>query len=909
MSTRWNNYTLVTTPSLEAIEEINVITSTYSAEWARNGGGVVNAVTKSGTSRFSGSAYEFLRNDSLNANSFFRNMDPRPEINGPPPRLRYNNFGYTLGGPALPSRKKLFFFFSQEWRLSTRDKRQTGALVPDPTWLTDPGSPNYVPPEARDPNAVKLLTLWPAPNVPGTNSYRTTITNELDTRQEFLRANYNVSTNWSVTGRYLHDRLDSRGEYVTGPDLTPGHRYQVGDLAVVEARYVQGRLLHESSYQLSNQQLSRHDRVHTRDDLGILISEYFPENAANLIPTVGVSGLGTLLGSAGGVLRGGPREYRNHTFSSAFTFQHNSHTLKTGGLVALEQVTSNLVEKTTQGSFSFQSGGGFTAFQNFLRGNSGGACGERCSYRETDIDVINRFPSRRYEAFVQDTWRIHPKVTLDLGVRYAFYPPTTDANDLLSTFSPDAYDPAQAPTFADPDAFYVVAGTGNPLNGVRVAGKNSPYGRAVYASDKNNLQPRIGVAWDPGGVGRTIVRAGYGMYFDEPQRAMFAQNVQGATDWEYTDAFRTDVYIGNVSLSNPAGGPQANGCFLLNGLQGLTQICGPWWTLVPASFATSESFETPRRQHWNVGVQRRLYSRGMIDLGYVGGRGDHLLRYVDINQPQAADQGGPANLARPFLGYDSILMRETTARSRYDGFVTSFRHEVGRVGFATVNYTLSQNKADATYDNSDIDNPQNPLDKDAEFASAGTDRMHIFTASYVYEIPLAREATAGWRKGLLAGWQIAGIIRIESGPAARIQVANCNWGDWCIDNSPLRPNQVGDPGAGDQDGLLWFNPAAFESPPEREYGTAPVAAFRLPGRHQWDFTVSKTVSLIGTSRLQFRADLINAFNQTQFLDVSTGCFARPETTTCSNTLGPSGFGKVTSTRPPREIQLGVRFDW
>ena len=128
----WNNYTLVTTPSLEALEEINVITSSYSAEWARNGGGVINAVTKSGTSRFSGSAYHFLRNDALNANSFFRNMSPRPEINGAPPRLRYNNFGYTIGGPALPGRKKLFFFFSEEWRLSSRDKRAVGSAVPDP---------------------------------------------------------------------------------------------------------------------------------------------------------------------------------------------------------------------------------------------------------------------------------------------------------------------------------------------------------------------------------------------------------------------------------------------------------------------------------------------------------------------------------------------------------------------------------------------------------------------------------------------------------------------------------------------------------------------------------------------------------------------------------------------------------
>ena len=100
-----------------------------------------------------------------------------------------------------------------------------------------------------------------------------------------------------------------------------------------------------------------------------------------------------------------------------------------------------------------------------------------------------------------------------------------------------------------------------------------------------------------------------------------------------------------------------------------------------------------------------------------------------------------------------------------------------------MNYTFSRNKADATYDNSEIDDPQNPLDKDAEFAAAGTDRTHIFNASYVYELPFAREATQGWRKGLLRGWQIAGITRIESGPAARVQVANCNYGDWCFSTS------------------------------------------------------------------------------------------------------------------------------
>lgn len=881
----WNNYTLATTPSLEAIQEINVITSTYTAEWARNGGGVVNAVTKSGTSRFSGSAYHFLRNDGLNMNSFFRELNPNPAINSTPARLRYNNFGYTLGGPALPSRKRLFFFFSQEWRRSSRDERLATALVPDPTWLTNAAGPNYVPPEARDPNSVKLLTLWPAPNVPGTNRYRATVTNEFDTRQEFVRANYNLNENWSLTGRYLQDRVDSRGEYVTGPDLTPGHRYQVGHLAVVEARHVRGRHVYELSYQLSNHQLSREDIIHTRNDLGILIPEYFPENAANLIPTVEVSGLNTVMGSVGGVLPGGPREYLNQTFTSAFTFQRGTHTLKTGGLLALEHMTSNLVEKTIQGRFRFQAGGGFTAFQNFLRGNPEGKCGDPCTYSETDSDVINRFQSNRYEVYIQDTWRIHANLTFDLGLRYAFYPPLTDDNNKLLTFSPDAYDPAQVPTFVYPDADYVVVGTGNLFNGMRVAEKDSPYGRAIYAADKNNLQPRIGAAWDPSGSGRLVVRAGYGMYFDKTHFALFAQNVQEG--FTFSDPFRTDVHIWNASLSSPGAGPAPP----------------PWAVLTAQPYATSESFVAPRWQNWNIGVQRRLYSRGMIDLGYVGGRGDHLLRWVDINQPQAANQGPPANLVRPFLGYDSIFMRESTAKSRYHGFLTSFRHEAGRAGSATVNYTFSRNKADATYDNNEIDNPQNALDKGAEFAAAGTDRTHIFSASYVYELPFARGGASLWRKALMGGWQIAGITRIESGPAVRLQAPNCNWGGWCI-NGPLRPNQVGDPAAGDQDGLQWFNPAAFVPPPEREYGTAPVAPFRLPGRHQWDLAVSKNVGLSATKRLQFRVDLINAFNQTQFLDVATFCSG---TTTCDRP--GTSFGKVTSARPPREIQIGIRLDW
>src|SRR5438067_1800157 len=154
-----SNITLLSTPSLESIEEFKIITNGYQAEWPRSGGGIVNVITKSGPSRYSGSGYEFLRSDKLNANAFFRNLNPDPAINSTPSPLRYNNFGATLGGPAVPG--KMFFFFSEELRRITRVSPLT-ANTYDPSWLTDPTNANYVPPALRDPNAVRMLSLFPA---------------------------------------------------------------------------------------------------------------------------------------------------------------------------------------------------------------------------------------------------------------------------------------------------------------------------------------------------------------------------------------------------------------------------------------------------------------------------------------------------------------------------------------------------------------------------------------------------------------------------------------------------------------------------------------------------------------------------------------------------------------------------
>ena len=306
----------------------------------------------------------------------------------------------------------------------------------------------------------------------------------------------------------------------------------------------------------------------------------------------------------------------------------------------LEHVNSNLFPKTTQGSFAFGAGGGFTAFQNFLRGNAGGACGEPCSYSETDIDVINRFRSGRYEVYVQDTWRIHPTVTLDLGLRYAIYPPLTDDSDMLFTFSPDAYDPPRHRPFADPDGDYVVAGSGNPFNGIACGWEElALWARHLRDRRRTTCSPASAPRGIQVELGRTVVRAGYGMYFDQTQVGMFAR--ERARLRRSYDPFRTDVFIKRVTLKSPRRHTRKR-VLSASGAHGvITNLRTLVDTHTCDVYATSDPFVAPRWQHWNVGVQRRLYSRGMIDVGYVGvaRRSSASIRRY---QPAAAGGSGAA---------------------------------------------------------------------------------------------------------------------------------------------------------------------------------------------------------------------------------------------------------------------------
>jgi hypothetical protein len=881
-----SNITLLSTPSLESIEEFKIITNGYQAEWPRSGGGIVNVVTKSGSSRFAGSAYEFLRSDKLNANAFFRNLSPDPMLNSTPAPLKYNNFGGTVGGPAIPS--KMFFFFSEELRRITRVTPLTANTI-DPAWLTDPGNANYVPPALRDPNAVKLLSLFPSPNVTGRAQFLTSSPAIQNTRQEVARVDYDLSPTYRLTGRYSHDNsfTEEPGGLFNNlliPNVATTDTNVPGQVAAAILRSTHGgSKLNELQFQFSSNTISDQNLAadhNLRSALGLNMPDLFPGNDLGVMPFVAVTGQLSTIG-ANQLFR---IEYRNYTISDSFTWQRGTHGLKFGGLMTFEQKNEN-ASNQTQGNFTFATGGGRTAFYNFLSGNADGLCGTPCTYTEAQNDVTEHLRFNRYEMFAQDSWKPRANVTVDYGVRYSLYPPITDTNNVLTNFLPSAYVAANAPRCANAACTLITAGTGDPLNGIIVAGKNSPFGNSIYAFDKGNIQPRIGATWDPKSNGRTIYRSAYGVYYDQALVGIFEQN-----------SFTNPPYVNTVSIQNPR---------LSNPGSGTTATA----VGVPALIGNGDDFKTPRTQEWSAGIQQQLYSRGALDLSYVGSHGDHLIRPIDINYPNPADvlRLGSVNLARPYQGYGAITLRETTARSNYWGILSSFRHNGGAAGSLTLNYTLSRNRTDSTNDRDAVDIPQDPNNLAVEYADARTDRRHIFTANYVYEIPFLKDSPNTLLKAVLGGWQIAGITSINSGqPVSRISEST---------NGFLRggrPNIVGDPGAGNQTAnLYWFNPNAYAPAADGTYGNSVRSEWRQPGRNQTDLSLSKNWTFNRTQRLQFRADAINAFNHTQWLADPNVAGLDNTCTTSLTTCNPSNdtFGQILATRAPREIQLGLKFYW
>jgi hypothetical protein len=962
-----SNITLLSTPTVDSIQEFKVLTSNYTAEVGRSGGGTVTLVTRGGGNEFHGSIYDFARNNRFNANTFFNNRQgnrPDGTPRAPTPRLRYHNFGGTFSGPVmLPNfgvgdksywsgRNKTFFFFSEEQRRITRGITEATASVPTlaeragnfssnlglplfrtnaatPASCTTPGvgtctntpfnvtdtagniiqaragmvfrptdgrayTGNIIPLSDFDPRSLTLLNAYPLPNS-GASTFTHSPINALKTQQESIRIDHNFNDNHRLFGRYAHDlnrTVEPSGLFTTNaiPNFgttetrIPGMTFVTSLTSVLSPTIV-----NEATYNFSSNLIGSKVVGHSLDaDFPGLdtIAEVFPENNAGVIPQIAFTSAHANLNS----LQGFNIAYKNQLVRDVLTWTTGNHTWKFGGEASWELKDEN-ANNITQGLFSFagtRSRGtvGATsltqtglAFADFLLGRAD-------SYTEDQFDVTVNLRFGRREFFVQDTWKFRPNLTFDFGVRYQYFVPVTDVNNVLTSFDPALYNRANAPTCANVACTSLVRGTGDEMNGIAIAGSTSRFGDSVYPSDKNNFSPRVGLAWDPFKEGKTVIRAGYGLYYDQPLVGIFEQNA--FTNPPYNS--RATFTGAGVGFSNPSGG--ALGALPVRALIG-----------------TSADFTTPIIQQWSLGIQHEVFRNMVLDLSYVGTKGDHLIRPLDLNFPQPVDTNrvglANANTVRPYLGYARITWRETSGKSRYHGMLSSASYRFGNGLSLTGSYTFSKNMTDATNDRDAVDFPQNPLDYRPEYAEARTSRPHIFSASYVYELPYFTKDTNTWKRVLLGGWQFSGITDIASGqPVARVGLAAAQPQTGL---TGFYPSLIGDPNGGvartidPATGLPFiFDPTAFATPAAGTYGSAPRSFARLFGRNQTNLSLTKNIYFDSEQKvkMQLRAEAFNVFNHTQFTGVGT-VFATTGT----------AFGRPTGARLPREFQFGAKLSF
>lgn len=928
-----SNLTLLTVPSVDAIQEFTVLTSNYAPEFGRNGGGVINVVTRQGTNEFHGNLYEFVRNDALNARDPFLvtritglGSASDPVFKQP---LRYNNFGGTIGGPIYflnfgdggpriyDGRNKTYFFFSQEFRrfrsasipvgtVATNAQRSgvfTTPIIDPLTGLPFPN--NTIPPARFNPNAVALLAYILPPNE-GTNQFRRITPVAGNFRQSIFRFDHNFTSNMSLTARYIQDNLernDPGGNIFQDPfvlttiggtlfpnaaaaqSTTPGKNF-VASLKFGLSPNIVNEVAFDYAYNLIESQFLG---TATRAGTPAFNSPQLFDSNFGPVPGITISGVQGLTFQA-------PQNIENpsYTFRDNLTWVAGSHTLKFGAFLSREAKNEN-AGNATNGSFSFNGTrtastafpGSGNAFADFLLGLPN-------NYVEDQNEGRVQLRYNTYEFYAQDSWKATPKLTIDFGARLSVYENPIELSDFLVTFLPDLYNPAQQVTL-NANGNNIVANTGDRFNGIAFAGENSPYGRRVQ-SNHTTIGPRIGFAYNVFNDSTTVVRGGFGVYYDRTLVGIVEQN-----------AFLNPRFSQRVSIDHTALAPLS-----LNDPRG-----GAPNTAIPviALISTGDEFKPPQTLQYSVSVQRELLSNLFVEVAYVGSQGRNLLRQVNVNAPlpRFARSGGtlPRNFYRPFRGFANINERRTDGNSNYNSAqLTLTRRFTNGLQFGAV-YTFSKNITDASTDRSDV--VQDNSNPNLERGLSQFDRTHVFTTNFVYELPFGKNKAfnlGSIGNAVLGGFQFGGIYTRQSGtPLTIIQGAGTyvrNGVSITTSADPLdtlitvRPNLLCDPNLSRSDrGVTgWFDTNCFDplTTTSTSFGNSGRGIVRGPGIHLLDLSVYRTIRFTESFNLQLRAEAFNIFNWVNYGNPNT-------------TLGNALFGRITTARDPRIIQFGIKLNF
>jgi hypothetical protein len=932
-----SNGTVINAPNLDAIQEFTLQRGNYDAGYGRSGGGQVLVATKSGTSAFHGDAYEFVRNTIFDSNEWF-NKRTQAENDEPNknPINHHNVYGFTIGGPVVipkvynTDKKKTFFFWSEEWRkisspggdsmpaastanlggfFSIPGSTVNGAIVPaqEPSapagciagWTIDPTTGNgsgTVQQNCYSANSNVYLTnvfdKYPANNSNGNYSFSDSSQNNF--RDDIVRVDHYFNDKIHFYARGINDDMpvaepeglwagsnypglvntlvNSPGKNVVG-NLT----WAINPNVVNEFEFVWSQGTYYSS--INSGQFATSSAVNSA-----LTNQWSPDPYGK-VPAVSIIGVtGFNAGSA-------PWNERNldRSYFDNLSFNFGKHTFRTGFEIQQMIKTENAVNG--EPSFSFNSWG------DFLLGNV-------ATFTQTLPDIIPDLHFVNFEVYAQDDWKVTRRLTLNLGLRWSRLPSVTDVKNTLSNFDPNYYNSQSAPQI-DPSSGNFVAG--QYVNGVLLIPSTytngmifptgtactsakaiaplsscSPFGAYVNPNYNTNFAPRVGFAYDLFGNGKTVLRGGFGIFYDRLLDGIWEQNAFG------NPPFAQRTTIVNAPFDNVTNGSTS----VPLGPNGLTATGNP-------------TFKVPNYANYNLSLQQQLLHNSVLEIAYVGNQARHLLGEYDENQPtvgarlgvNANPSLGPStsvNYIRPFAGYAGITARAPFFSNNYNSLQVSLNHQSHGLQLG-VAYTWSKDLTTNSSDRSNI--ATNSYDFSLDYGLSSYNQPQTFTANYVYDLPFFK-GQRGFEGKLLGGWQVSGITSFLSGQSFSLLQPHDPWDPSGLNvglgiSSP-RPDQIALVQRTKTVGA-WFSTSSF-APALYHFGSEHNGSLLGPGYDNWDLAAIKNITIHERYNFQLRGEFFNAFNHESFETVDSA-------------LADSSFGQVTAGHSPRRIQLGAKFNF
>ncbi len=920
-------------PSVDAVEEFKVKTNSFAAEYGHSAGYTMNATIKSGTNQLHGSAYEFLRNDALDANNFVSNFSGKPKA-----AFRQNQFGATVGGPVrLPfynGHDKTFFFGDYEG-LQIRQAAtsslldlppavfRAGDFSSSPTRIYDPATrilgpngvavsdpfPNNVIPTSRlDPTALQFQTLIPAINTGSptsvTRNFLATSPQATHRNQGDVKIDHRLSGKNNIMARVSisNQNIPSVGTFIYSPQV---QLFNTRNAVLSDTHVFSPAVVNESRFGFNRANTSATASLNNEANAftakaGLAFGPIFG------FPTLNWNTLGQ---SQGGATQfssfGGAKN--NFGFENTFQYAdnvsiiHGAHTLKTGvdvrrfrfdRLLSVPANGNYFFGSTYTANGSLASPGGLP-YADYLLGLPTGVTNSNAvDYsRQRDLYV---------GPYIQDDWKISRRLTLNLGFRYDLYTQPVDARDTGAMFDP-----------------YAVNSDGR--RGIlQLPGKNGN-SRAVVLGHHKNFAPRIGLAYQA--TPKFVIRSGWGIFYSNRE-----QNDQ-TTDMAYSLYNFRNINMPPVSRDTTITPPyRFNSPLIVSGVPdpqfknytGTSPLSADVSSFNEADIGFSKF---PMLQQWNLSLQYEVLPNLLVEGSYAGARGVHWVQRIDLNQVRFEDalQGRNTQADRP---YNFIASGEGLDEQSVSNWYNSANLRIERRfshGLALLlNYTISHatdsgGAGISTYGNQANTRVMNTYNLKLEHGLSSLDIPRKLALSANYEIPVGSGKALNIRNGVLnqiiGGWQTNGILIIRSGLATDVTTAALPPVFGTI-NRPDRvsgqPMLVPNPGF-DQ----YFNPAAFKIPatvpnfrgvPIPTFGNSSRMVLRGPSQRNLDFSVFKDFRLAEKRRIEFRAESFNLTN--------TPYFSLSSPTSAALTVGNAGFGKLASSQTVgRQLQFGLKLVW